>query len=231
MLARLADSAALFMTHNRVRRNVPDGCRINLGSGLTVAPGWIHVDASMHSLLARAPVPLLRWMYRTANTVKWIPEDEYVRRLTGHTFVHADITKRLPFPDGIAQHVYLSHVLEHFYLAEGTRILREIARVLRPGGTVRICVPDLEHVVGLYRQGLRREAVSYFYTDAEAPALRTHRYMYDETLLRDSLVNVGFSNVTRCAFQQGGVPDLPLLDNRPEETLYMEASRPETRDT
>ncbi|NLG62973.1 MAG: methyltransferase domain-containing protein [Candidatus Cloacimonetes bacterium] len=225
MLGRLADRMALLVAHNRVRRNVPDGCRLNLGSGLSVAPGWIHVDASLHSLLAGAPAPLLRRVYRSANTVKWISEDEYVRRLREHTFIHADITRRLPFPDSIAGFVYMSHVLEHFYLAEGMRILREIHRVLKPTGVVRICVPDLEHAVRMYLQGNRREAVAYFYTDEPAPALRTHRYMYDEALLSDALHEAGFTDVRRCSYQQGSVPDLELLDNRPEETLYMEAAK------
>ncbi len=226
MLGRLADRAALFFAHNRVRRNVPDGCQLNLGSGLSVAPGWIHVDASMHSLFAGAPAPLLRRVYRSANTVKWIAEDEYVRRLSEHTFVHADITRRLPFPDSIARCVYMSHVLEHFYLVEGMHILREIERVLQPGCVVRVCVPDLAHVVRLYGEGKRREALGYFYTEEEAPALRTHRYMFDEALLREALEHAGFRDVRRCAFRQGDVPDLDVLDNRPEETLYMEASKP-----
>ena len=47
--------------------------------------------------------------------------------------------------DGSCREVYASHVLEHLgYDGELQRALREIGRVLEPGGLVRISVPDLE---------------------------------------------------------------------------------------
>jgi hypothetical protein len=38
-------------------------------------------------------------------------------------------------------------------------------------------------------------------------------------LLREA----GFSEVQRCRYREGRCPDLDRLDNRPEETLFMEA--------
>lgn len=65
-----------------------------------------------------------------------------------------DIRKPLPFEDGTVDAVYASHVLEHLDFEEGTRLLRECRRVLKPGGVVRIVVPDLEDLCRFYLQRL-----------------------------------------------------------------------------
>jgi predicted SAM-dependent methyltransferase len=63
--------------------------------------------------------------------------------------VVADISGRLPFDDGAADLVYASHVLEHFPTDEVPALLAEWRRVLRPGGTVLIAVPDLQVVASI----------------------------------------------------------------------------------
>ena len=65
-----------------------------------------------------------------------------------------DLADPLPFADGHFQGVYASHVLEHFPPDEGLRLLRECLRVLRPGGVVRIVVPDLEAIARAYLEAL-----------------------------------------------------------------------------
>jgi SAM-dependent methyltransferase len=56
----------------------------------------------------------------------------------------------LPFPDGDFDAVYHSHVLEHFPREGALRFLREAVRVLRPGGIMRVVVPDLEQIARVY---------------------------------------------------------------------------------
>ena len=36
----------------------------------------------------------------------------------------------------------------------------------------------------------------------------------------------GFVNVTVCDFGEGRVPDCDILDNRPEDSLHLEAEKP-----
>lgn len=67
-----------------------------------------------------------------------------------------DIRRGLPFADGTFQACYSSHVLEHLAPAEGVGLLREIQRVLTPGGIARIVVPDLELIVRDYLRTLQR---------------------------------------------------------------------------
>lgn len=54
-----------------------------------------------------------------------------------------DITKPLPYPDNSAEFILAEHVVEHTTGPEGFRFMREAHRVLEPGGTLRICVPEL----------------------------------------------------------------------------------------
>jgi predicted SAM-dependent methyltransferase len=61
-----------------------------------------------------------------------------------------DLRLPLPFPDDYFDVVYHSHVLEHFNRVEGQRFLTECYRVCRPGGVLRVVVPDLETIVRLY---------------------------------------------------------------------------------
>lgn len=57
----------------------------------------------------------------------------------------------LPFADASADWVFSCHVLEHLaYPAGALALLREVRRVLRPGGVVRLVVPDMHAYARAY---------------------------------------------------------------------------------
>src|SRR5674476_867863 len=58
--------------------------------------------------------------------------------------LRANLLSGFPFRDRYFDAVYSSHVLEHFTPAQADLLLQEAWRVLKPGGIVRIVVPDLE---------------------------------------------------------------------------------------
>ncbi len=66
-----------------------------------------------------------------------------------HVIEH-DLRKRLPYPNRSMDVVYHSHVLEHFPAEDAPRFLMENIRVLKPGGILRIAVPDLENIARSY---------------------------------------------------------------------------------
>lgn len=61
-----------------------------------------------------------------------------------------DARKGLPYPDSTVDGVYSEHFFEHLTQAEGLGFLRECRRVLKPGGVVRIAMPDLDELVRRY---------------------------------------------------------------------------------
>lgn len=52
----------------------------------------------------------------------------------------------LEYADGSVDEIHASHVLEHFSYADAKEALKEWNRVLKPGGTLRVAVPDLNKV-------------------------------------------------------------------------------------
>jgi predicted SAM-dependent methyltransferase len=82
---------------------------------------------------------------------EWVSVDLYSNdeRIIAH-----DLRQALPFADQTFDAVYHSHVLEHLPKNDAPRFMRECFRVLRPGGFVRVVVPDLEAIARLYLQNL-----------------------------------------------------------------------------
>jgi SAM-dependent methyltransferase len=230
VVRRGIDSLVTLAAHAGRRRRLNaralvDGpAKINLGSSLEIAPGWINVDASLNALIARWPSPFQAALYSLSGQSAFMSRDEYLRRLRGNRFVHCDLTRTLPFVDSSADFVFSSHFLEHLTRAQCVHVLAEARRVLGADGVIRVAVPDLDVAIELYAQGETRHMLDHhFYRPAQGK-LAEHRYMYNFPLLAEALNEAGFADVRRCAYREGVVPDLEHLDNRPDETLFVEAS-------
>jgi predicted SAM-dependent methyltransferase len=66
--------------------------------------------------------------------------------------VWLDVRNGLPFREGSVDSIYSTHMFEHFYPDELTRLLRECVRVLKSGGGIRLIVPSLESAITAYAQ-------------------------------------------------------------------------------
>ena len=64
--------------------------------------------------------------------------------------IRHDVNEGIPFEDGRFAAVYHSHILEHLEPADGRKLIQECYRVLKPGGILRVVVPDLECIARLY---------------------------------------------------------------------------------
>jgi len=162
---------------------------------------------------------------------RWINVDGY-----SDANVHflLDFNRPLPFADSSLDGVFCEHVIEHFSQEDGLNLAREILRCLRPGGVVRIIVPDAERVMRAYfdhpqQLAERRktqtaiEAVnSYFRQRYE------HQFLYDFETMELMLQRAGFTTVIRSSFRTS-VLCLDVVLDHPKyewESLYIESTRP-----
>jgi hypothetical protein len=53
----------------------------------------------------------------------------------------------LPYADGSVDEIRASHILEHFTFGDASKAMEEWSRVLKPGGRIRISVPDVDKVL------------------------------------------------------------------------------------
>lgn len=117
---------------------------LNLGCGAKTHPDCINIDWSIHLRIARNRV------LRALSGLLGKRRQAHIAALTANIVVH-DLRRGIPCPDQSADAVYHSHVLEHIdrNLSDPSRdpallFIRECRRVLKPGGVLRIVVPDLE---------------------------------------------------------------------------------------
>jgi predicted SAM-dependent methyltransferase len=92
-----------------------------------------------------------------------------------------NLRKGIPFSDGKIDVIYHSQVLEHFPKEDARKFIRECFRVLKPGGTMRIVVPDLENIVNEYLNCLN-ENIENPTRQAEANYDWILLEMYDQTV-------------------------------------------------
>lgn len=85
--------------------------------------------------------------FQYSTQAEWTNLD-FVSR--GENVIAHNLVNGIPFEDESFDLVYHSHVLEHFSKEDGNKFIKECFRVLKPGGIIRIAVPDLEQIVRNY---------------------------------------------------------------------------------
>ena len=86
--------------------------------------------------------------------------------------VVADIRSMPMFEDNTAEYIVLHHVMEHFGLGECDDCIRECYRILAPGGSLIVMVPDIDALV---KRWIRKEITDYiFFTNVYGA------YLHDE---------------------------------------------------
>lgn len=144
-----------------------------------------------------------------------------------------DFSRRLPFPDASFDGIFCEHVLEHFSLEDGENLTRELCRILRPSGCLRVVVPDAELIMRRYFDA-PNELVAWRQSKNQTPMevvnsyfrqRYEHQFLYDWSTMEKMLLRAGFDAVSRTAFGQGRhCPPAILDDEKYEwESLYVEA--------
>jgi predicted SAM-dependent methyltransferase len=177
-------------------------------------------------------------------TPGWINLDLYY----GADVIYWDCRKGLPFRDGAVSAIFAEHVFEHFEIEPDARaFLQECRRCLRPGGVLRLVVPDAGAYLKAYgdwnalarMRALRREDgrwIDPWLNDAYLTQMQLinavfrqgqeHRYAYDEETLSLVLRQADFSQVVPQAYGKSLDPQMTAdTPEREPESLYVEAVR------
>ena len=208
--------------------------RLHLGCGLNVVEGWLNVDGSWNARLAK--YPRLRRALATAHV---IPPESAKVEWRGDLRI-LDVRDPLPFATGSYEAIYASHLLEHLYLDDALRLLHECFRVLRPGGVLRLVVPDLGAIVREYNgQQPFHNSAEYqsmpaadrmnrrlLFRGASPPRgnvfmrvyaalkdFQTHKWMYDADSLVAHVRGVGFAEAAERALHESRIPDIDRIEH------------------
>lgn len=137
--------------------------------------------------------------------------------------IRMDARESWPFRDAIARAVRAEHVIEHLTFDEAAFCIREVFRVLQPGGTCRICTPDLEGIVRAYLSHdphiltIHREhgyqAPTWSHLPNNYMRMWGHQYVFDFEALQTLLEDAGFADVERTAFNRSRHPLLDGTDS------------------
>jgi len=63
--------------------------------------------------------------------------------------IFLDAAEAFPFDDAVFDYMFCEHTIEHVTYKAGLFMLKEAARVMKPGARIRIATPDAERIAGL----------------------------------------------------------------------------------
>jgi ubiquinone/menaquinone biosynthesis C-methylase UbiE len=148
---------------------------------------------------------------------------------------------RLPFKSNSIEAVTCISTINYFTRTRGEEIIKEVYRILQPGGITRFGVQDLETIarryvekdVDFFFQQLadgreRFEGITlgdkfcawfYGYAIRGVPC----RYFYDYESLAYLFKSAGFSVVEKKGFKVSNLEPIDLIDNRPGQMFFLEA--------
>jgi SAM-dependent methyltransferase len=211
--------------------------RVNVGCGQSPIPGWRNFDNSLTIRLAAWPgvLPVFCGLGLLGPS-----QAAFGREAVAAGVEWADAS-RLPLASQSAEVVYSSHMFEHLDRARARAFLSEARRVLKPGGRLRLAVPDLERLASAYlADGDADTFVERLLLATEPPSAlrdvlrqlivgpRNHLWMYDGRSLSALLSATGFVDVQTLPPGATHITDSEPLNlfERADESIYVEATRP-----
>jgi hypothetical protein len=120
--------------------------------------------------------------------------------------------------DDACDEVRASHVLEHFPAAQIPDVIAEWVRVLRPGGRLKVAVPDFAKIAEGYLAGANMPTEA-FVMGGQVDAADFHKALFDEATLKSALARAGLMLIRRWESELGDCAALPI-------SLNLEGTKP-----
>jgi predicted SAM-dependent methyltransferase len=172
----------------------------------------------------------LNWGSGTEPPDGWINCD--VKEAPGIQ-ISCDIRDGLPLEDDSIDYAASIHAFPELAYPEVEPAMAELRRVLKPGGVLRLALPDMEKAIRAYQQG---NADYFLVPDDDARSIGGKlivqltwygwsKSMYTFDFTEELLYRAGFRRVVRCKFREtaGEHPEITALDNRERESLFVDA--------
>jgi ubiquinone/menaquinone biosynthesis C-methylase UbiE len=174
----------------------------------------------------------LHWGCGPLTSYGWVNSD--IHGWPGVDVV-ADIRAGLPMADDSFDYVVSIHALPELSYSDMDQALSELRRVLKPGGVLRLGLPDMDKALAAYRAN----DLDYFLiSDEEVKCLSGRmivqllwrgqsRSMFTTEFIAELLARNGFQSITPCPFREtkSAYPEITELDNRQIESLFIEATK------
>lgn len=214
--------------------NIPENCaagkrskkymqkiNLNIACGYNTLEEFINLDNSLFLKLSQSPFYFLIKPFLSADHRQWVEKF----RLASKTGVlkRQDCRKAFKYKNNSVDHILCSHFLEHLFHDQGQFLISEFYRILKPGGTIHIILPDLEKMT---REYIKKEdpcaadefMASILAYEKSGISLRAkildvtgnygfhHLWMYDKKSIKKKLEDAGFT-----VFQYLEVPSSSFL--------------------
>ena len=204
--------------------DLPSGLKVNLGCGPIQPHGWVNIDGSNRAWLASK----FPFVDRMCVKLRLFPPTEFSSETT-----YGNLFKGLPYPENSISCVYAGELWEHFEYDDAHLLTKECYRTLKPGGVLRVCVPDgptfWKRYLEIYEEEMSRprsmrsakplkDHVQMYFNEICTRRIllgsmgHTHKWQYDEVQLVDLFESSGFTCVERMPFHVSRIPDISSVE-------------------
>lgn len=163
----------------------------------------------------------------------WINIDNNSDNNINRLDLNWDLRYSLPFADNSVDFIFNEHFIEHLTVEESQKSIKDFMRVLKPGGVMRIAMPDMEDVIELYndpnwkkRPVIKNHGLGFVQTKAEMVNMSFswwgHKWLYDWEELKRRLKEAGCTKMKRCSLRKSKFKELNNLESREGSLLIAE---------
>jgi len=127
--------------------------------------------------------------------------------------------------------VIIEHTNEHILYSDNYNMFTELLRTMKPGGVLRIVVPDLDKYLDWENLKNTVPKMNRYQSLPESISNLTQNHLHVSVwnfdLMSEVLNDVGFTNITKTSFMKGMMPELLVdAENHQWQSLYIEAKKP-----
>ena len=180
--------------------------------------------------MSETAIKRLHWGCGSWHPPGWINSDQ---KEGPGIDISCDIRDGLPLEGESIDYAVSIHALPEVPYPDLVPVLKELRRVLKPKGVLRLGLPDLDKTIQAY---LRKDRDYFQIPDEDGTSLGAKfivhliwygytRTFFTRDFIEELLLKAGFSRVSLRGYKETGspYPDIVELDNREGESLFVEA--------